>query len=325
MLTEWILDAAMGITLLGLLAWVVDQSTPASRLIPLKIGLWSLVLLRGLWPPMLQLHVPVFPPSITAHSNIGIWAIGVWVAGMVVVMGWMLMPHLRSRPSLRMPNALLLQRYQQCGRRLGLRRLPPLRCATGTASAYLRGVFRPQVIVPEGLPESVQNAALCHELAHFKRRDHWRMAVAQCLTVLFWWHPLIWLAQRRYQQFNEFSCDQLAAGVMGLQQYRKGLAAAGLFAQRNHQDSRHSKHAAAALAMVRGGRLLLARLAHVIRPQRAGLRYIQTATALALLVMSALQTSGQWSQLPGWGDKPGCLLQRYTVMAQLYQQQRAAE
>jgi beta-lactamase regulating signal transducer with metallopeptidase domain len=60
-----------------------------------------------------------------------------------------------------------------------------------------------------GLP-----AILCHELAHWKRRDHWTALLGEVLLCLLPWQPLMWWLRRRQNALSEQAADRwvLAAG-----------------------------------------------------------------------------------------------------------------
>ncbi len=57
----------------------------------------------------------------------------------------------------------------------------------------------------------------CHELAHWKRRDHAWGLFAELAFCLLWWHPLIGWARHRLQHLSEHACDDwvLASGQVG--------------------------------------------------------------------------------------------------------------
>jgi len=77
---------------------------------------------------------------------------------------------------------------------------------------------RPRLVLPPGaLAEwslGQWTSVLCHELAHWKRRDHWTALVAEATCCLLPWQPLAWWAKRRLAQAAEQACDDwaLAAG-----------------------------------------------------------------------------------------------------------------
>jgi HEAT repeat protein/beta-lactamase regulating signal transducer with metallopeptidase domain len=67
----------------------------------------------------------------------------------------------------------------------------------------------PVLLVPTdaGQNDFDWTGVLCHELAHYKRRDHIAGLVAE-LTVCFMpWQPLLWLAKSRLISLSEQSCD----------------------------------------------------------------------------------------------------------------------
>ena len=50
-------------------------------------------------------------------------------------------------------------------------------------------------------------AVICHELAHYKRRDHVTGLLAELAACLLPWNPLIWLAKKRLVRLSEQACD----------------------------------------------------------------------------------------------------------------------
>lgn len=104
-------------------------------------------------------------------------------------------------------------------RRAGARcRIGIARSALPEAPAVLR-IHRPLVVLPvagcDDLSEDELESLLCHECAHVARRDN---LVARCVSVLcslFWFHPLVWIAQRILMIERERACDEIAAGPAG--------------------------------------------------------------------------------------------------------------
>ena len=60
-------------------------------------------------------------------------------------------------------------------------------------------------------------SVLCHELAHWKRRDHISGLLAEVVVCIMPWNPLLWLAKRRLVRLSEQACDDwvVAAGQGG--------------------------------------------------------------------------------------------------------------
>lgn len=91
----------------------------------------------------------------------------------------------------------------------------------------LFGLWHPAVYFPEagaeqedGNGEKEIYYVLEHELTHYKHRDHlW--AVLRCLcVVLYWYHPLVWLAAFLSRRDSEFACDESVIQKMDEQKRR---------------------------------------------------------------------------------------------------------
>jgi beta-lactamase regulating signal transducer with metallopeptidase domain len=52
-----------------------------------------------------------------------------------------------------------------------------------------------------------QETLLAHEIAHFRRRDHWLRWLESAIVALFWWHPVVWWARSELRQAEEDCCD----------------------------------------------------------------------------------------------------------------------
>ena len=70
---------------------------------------------------------------------------------------------------------------------------------------------RPRLLLPEELwarfDAAQQAAVLAHELAHWKRSDHWVRRLEAVVLGLYWWCPVAWWASRRLEQAEEECCD----------------------------------------------------------------------------------------------------------------------
>jgi TonB family protein len=74
------------------------------------------------------------------------------------------------------------------------------------------GIVRPAVVLPRSLAKLLTDeeleAIFLHELTHIIRRDN-LFAVAQTLLRCVWWfHPLVWLVDRRLSEERELICDE---------------------------------------------------------------------------------------------------------------------
>ncbi len=74
------------------------------------------------------------------------------------------------------------------------------------------GLFRPVLVLPEGitghLTSAHLDAILAHELCHVRRRDNLAAAIHMLVEALFWFHPLVWWIGARLVEERERACDE---------------------------------------------------------------------------------------------------------------------
>jgi beta-lactamase regulating signal transducer with metallopeptidase domain len=240
-------------------------------------GLWLIVLLRFLTPPLVAVSLPWFffpgPPTVgsvsparllaPAHSpgSAGVlqdgprtasdrvrdgrslappepgtgealrqtdrtratpafpsWefvATTVWLTGSLLWLFIACLRVFRFRRLLRYAVPATAAQQEQARRlaeRLGLARCPGLWLVPAAVSPMLWALGRtPRLLVPaalwERLTEEQRGTLLAHELAHFRRRDHWVRRLELVVLCLYWWHPVAWWARREVQAAEEVCCD----------------------------------------------------------------------------------------------------------------------
>jgi TonB family protein len=116
------------------------------------------------------------------------------------------------------------------------------------------GMLRPVVVLPERfaeLPTDIQEAIVCHELLHVRRRD-WVVTVAeQAIRAVLWFHPAIWWLIGQAQLAREQTVDgEVVALTRNRAQYLNALLAmagnppaldlapAALFLRKRHLKNR---------------------------------------------------------------------------------------
>ena len=102
------------------------------------------------------------------------------------------------------------------GERLGVE-LPRLRESCAVSSPMVVGVVAPVLLLPEGFGRHTDDevrAALCHELAHVKRRDYLVNLICQVAALPVAWHPVTYGVQQRIRRTREMVCDAMAAREM---------------------------------------------------------------------------------------------------------------
>lgn len=73
----------------------------------------------------------------------------------------------------------------------------------------LTGFVHPRILMPDEIfkDQQLYERALRHELAHYRHKDHIWTAVKIMMCVIYWWHPLVWLAAMCMEEDAELACD----------------------------------------------------------------------------------------------------------------------
>ncbi len=193
-----------------------EASTPAPELPPHLAG--------GSGPIPSPAGEPAEPPTTRRPSFAALtllfWLSGVIGAMILAARGWLAAARLR-RSSSPIDRHDLWDAASDLARILGLRRVPELRAGPAVARPMLVGAFRPAILLPPAMlgdPRSLTTLRpiLAHELAHVRRRDLLWSGLASLVRALFFFHPLVWLAQREALLAREAACDALALGASGV-------------------------------------------------------------------------------------------------------------
>ena len=123
----------------------------------------------------------------------------VWLAGCLVLLGMSLISLFRLKKRLR--NAVLEE-----GR---------VYHAKGLETAFVLGIFRPKIYLPEGLSHKEREYILLHEQTHIRRGDHIVRILAFAALCLHWFNPLVWLAFFLSGRDMEMSCDEAVLKKLG--------------------------------------------------------------------------------------------------------------
>jgi lipopolysaccharide transport protein LptA len=105
----------------------------------------------------------------------------------------------------------LLRIIQEAQDAAGLRGSVEVRVTGQAMSPAVCGLFHPVVVLPrslvDNLPAGQLRAVLLHELIHLRRGDVWVNCAQSLLQLVYWWHPLVWLANTRIRRVREEAVD----------------------------------------------------------------------------------------------------------------------
>jgi beta-lactamase regulating signal transducer with metallopeptidase domain len=145
-----------------------------------------------------------------------------WGALSLLLLAYVVQDHIRlCRVIARaMPIAGPLNRLlQEIATDIDCRQKVRLACSNEVGTPLLAGIKRPVVVLPVHMTESIfredLTAILVHELTHLKSRDLFWIRIIQALSIVLWFHPLIWSVRAKYVRACEEICDAMAARYIG--------------------------------------------------------------------------------------------------------------
>jgi beta-lactamase regulating signal transducer with metallopeptidase domain len=116
----------------------------------------------------------------------------------------------RARPAI---EADLIVRLERARQALRVRRPIRLLISTDGWTPVTWGVLRPTILLPShalawrtACPDRI-DAVFAHEVAHIARWDVVAKFVARLGNLMFWFHPLMWIAARQGRLERERACD----------------------------------------------------------------------------------------------------------------------
>ena len=162
--------------------------------------------------------VATVQPHPARHGQLPDWKhviLGVWAGGVLLVLTRRLIGAMRVRSLRDESTQLVDERVQElaadAAETLGVRAFD-LRQSARCRVPLTWGTWRPVVMLPiaaRDWPASRLLAALRHELAHVRRRDHLTRLLAQIACALYWPNAFVWLAARALRAAQEQACDDL--------------------------------------------------------------------------------------------------------------------
>ena len=146
----------------------------------------------------------------------------IWLA-VVVMMGLLLLQRAMFVRGLvaqaKEANGTLAEALADCCRQMGLRKKIGLKISPNATSPAVCGLFRPVILLPGNLEPTLESrdlrAVLMHELAHIKRWDLFVNLVQTVLQIVYFYNPLLWVANAVIRRVREQAVDEMVLVAMG--------------------------------------------------------------------------------------------------------------
>jgi beta-lactamase regulating signal transducer with metallopeptidase domain len=150
-------------------------------------------------------HGLTLPGAILVAWLAGVAALTVTIALRTVAAGRWVAGSCRANP-------LMVDLFSYCRKRMAVDGPVQLRVAPAGTPPALCGLLRPTIVVPSNLAPTLGSGhlrtLLLHQLAHVKRDDLWVNLVQNIATVLYFYNPFLWLANRAIRRLRDQVADQ---------------------------------------------------------------------------------------------------------------------
>ncbi|MDD7642883.1 MAG: BlaR1 family beta-lactam sensor/signal transducer, partial [bacterium] len=197
------------------------------------------------WMKDFTLSVNSGAPSIAGYILLGIW-----LAGMLVMMILVVRSALRLRSletsALPLQNKEVRRLFHRCLEEMGIHRNIPVYSTAFMKSPIIVGLLKPRIYLPihlisdytstdeacpmqssmnygmpRGYSESDMRYMLLHELQHYKHKDALAGYLMNLAVVVYWFNPLVWYALREMRNDREVACDTSVLKMLEEDEYEE--------------------------------------------------------------------------------------------------------
>ena len=163
-----------------------------------------------------------------ANILLGIWAFGAGlISALLLYRWWSVFKHIATTRS-RVSQHLTDEVNMLCNQ-LGIRRKFKVVVTRANYGPCVFGFFKPTLILPDsvvrGTDQKVMRSILAHEIIHVRRGDTLLDFLQMFAQVLWWFHPMVWWANRQVNRLSEHCCDDETVVGLSCQpiSYARGL------------------------------------------------------------------------------------------------------
>ncbi len=168
--------------------------------------------------PTIQIQEIVLLPPAEPGNQLGTqsYFFLFWLAGAMVFMSYWLFNYIRFRRIIKRD----VKPFELSNDLAEIIKNTGVTVLTGKfiATPFVRGLFRPKIYLPEHANRWNRRelkAILYHELAHVQCKDLFLIIIQNAVQMVYFFHPLVWLANMQIFRYREKARDDLAIEKMG--------------------------------------------------------------------------------------------------------------
>ena len=146
-----------------------------------------------------QTQPPVQSQAPAAYFPYEALLAGVWLAGVLAMMGYAALSSIRFRSAL----------FTAIRTEKGVWEHPAV------GSPFIMGILRPKIYIPTRMDPESRRLILCHERSHLRRGDHIVKPICWLILAVHWFNPAAWAAFLLLSRDIEVACDELVLRQLG--------------------------------------------------------------------------------------------------------------
>ena len=162
------------------------------------------------WMNNFTLSVNSKAPPIAGYILLGIWMVGIFAMGILVIKSSLRLRTL-EKSALPLQNPEVRRLYHQCLEEMEIHRNIPVYSTAFLKSPIIVELLKPRIYLPIHLisdyNESDMRYMLLHELQHYKHKDAIACYLMNLAGVIYWFNPLVWYALNEMRNDREVACD----------------------------------------------------------------------------------------------------------------------
>jgi beta-lactamase regulating signal transducer with metallopeptidase domain/HEAT repeat protein len=155
--------------------------------------------------------------AFASATRYSVWLVGLWALGVLalvarLVHGLLTVRRIAHRAP-EVDGAAWRAALHEVADRLDMEELPRLVVSDAVRVPFACGFRHPTIVLPTeamSWTDERRRVVLLHELAHIQRRDMFGHLLSRLACVMYWFHPLVWMAARHLRAESERACDDLA-------------------------------------------------------------------------------------------------------------------
>ena len=155
--------------------------------------------------------------AFASATRYSVWLVGLWALGVLalvarLVHGLLTVRRIAHRAP-EVDGAAWRAALHEVADRLDMEELPRLVVSNAVRVPFACGFRHPTIVLPTeamSWTDERRRVVLLHELAHIQRRDMFGHLLSRLACIMYWFHPLVWMAARHLRAESERACDDLA-------------------------------------------------------------------------------------------------------------------